>query len=129
MAALPYTYLGSLELSPHLLLPDAGQPAMLRSITRTFGGIVQQRLSSGAGREMTLTAEHDGAYYGFFTFSQKLALESMRDAAEPVLLRHHMGEWTVLVLEVNLEFSRPLSGANLPGTAKMYGTVKVKTVT
>jgi len=124
--ALDFTYLATLELDRNLTIPDSGAPGIIRTMTRTLGGMVDQKKSITVGREMTITATYDGAYYGFFTYAQNLSIKAIRDIGDAVLLRHHAGEWMVKILEVNLEFPRP-RGANIPDSTRMFGTIQLIT--
>lgn len=122
---LDHTYLGDLELDRNLTIPDLGGPGIVRSLTPTFGGIVQQYMSVGVGQTLTLTSDFDGeTYRGTFLYGQKQSLEDWRDSGQQATLRYHDIEREVLVTAVNLEFSRQYS-SSIPSDALMFGTVEL----
>lgn len=91
---LAATWLGDLELSPHALLRGLyDQPRVTWEDKRTLGGrLVGRPARSVRGRRLTLDLTE-----GHTTIGELLSIQALIDAAEPVLLRHHVWEGRVRV--------------------------------
>ena len=94
MPTLEHTMLGSVQLSPHLRLRGLiDQASITWEDKRTIGGLLKSRPArSVKGRKLILDGE--GWHFETAQLAQVLALIN---AAQPVLLQHHLLTATVRV--------------------------------
>ncbi|MBV5328493.1 MAG: hypothetical protein JZU65_12810 [Chlorobium sp.] len=90
--------LGGIALSEHLALSGLESAAVTVNQRRTLTGVsVLQSASSPGGRTLILTGDIH------FTFAQVTALRDLSAMAQPVVLIHHRGTFTVLITAIEAE--------------------------
>jgi len=116
--------IGGIVLSEDLTLTGPiNQPRVAMSARQTLGGrVVVQSLPISAGRQLVLAAARgNGGVYGAFTIAQAEQLAVLRDAGQAVALVHHRGNFSVVILAIELE---PINGVADPGAGTlMAGTI------
>jgi len=98
--------LGNIVLSDHLGLPNLKKLAQRAGSVRHLldGGYVDQSLIISSGVELLLESHMEGLKeYGSFTGDQVDAMNALRATREKVVFIHHLGQWLVKVMNVDVE--------------------------
>lgn len=92
-------YIDTVALDDNLRLDGVFSMSEVALSTRqTFGSPVVQRCARTGGDTITLVSEVSGdQIYGSYTGGQLEAIAELRDIGDPVLLKHHLGEFWVII--------------------------------
>ena len=117
--------LGAILLDDNLLLPDLKNlPTLAGSFRQTITGkIIDQKIPIGSGQTLSLS---DPGAFGLFTGDQIDAINALKTSREKIVFVHHLGIWTVIVKDVEVQPEQEL--ANPTGSDRYYGTITLLVV-